>query len=238
MRRGRACISNFKWFTMKIFRLATAFLLLLACLPALALQPFTANYNASWKGVSADATITLSSAGNARWRYELGISNRLGSARQTTLFDEQDGIFRPLSGTDTVSVLFKNSRVDTSYDWAHHEARWTGNVKPERAGPVTLMDGDMDAMLLNLAIVRDVVAGKPLTYRLVDNGSARTQTYRVLGTETITVAGQARTATKIMRSSDNKQVIVWIVDGIPTPARILQRKNGKDELELTLRAVR
>jgi len=41
-----------------------------------------------------------------------------------------------------------------------------------------------------------------------------------------------------MRSSDNKQVIVWIVDGIPTPARILQRKNGKDELELTLRAVR
>ena len=223
---------------MKIFRIATAFLLLLACLPALALQPFTANYDASWKGVSADATITLSTAGNDRWRYELSINNRLGSARQMTLFDESGGAFRPLSGLDTAQLLFKRSRVETTYDWSRLEARWSGDVKPERSGPVPLMAGDLDGMLLNLALVRDVAAGKPLNYRLVDNGSARAQSYRVLGTETITVAGQARTATKIMRSSDNKQVIVWIVDGIPTPARILQRKNGKDELELTLRAVR
>ena len=204
---------------MKIFRIATAFLLLLACLPALALQPFTANYDASWKGVSADATITLSTAGNDRWRYELSINNRLGSARQMTLFDESGGAFRPLSGLDTAQLLFKRSRVETTYDWSRLEARWSGDVKPERSGPVPLMAGDLDGMLLNLALVRDVAAGKPLNYRLVDNGSARAQSYRVLGTETITVAGQARTATKIMRSSDNKQVIVWIVDGIPTPAR-------------------
>lgn len=223
---------------MKIFRITIAFLLLLACLPALAIQPFVANYDASWKGVSADATITLSNAGNDRWRYELSISNRLGSARQMTLFDERDGAFRPLSGTDTAQLLFKHSKVETIYDWSRLEARWTGDVKPERAGPVRLMAGDLDGMLLNLALVRDVAAGKPLNYRLVDNGSARAQSYRVLGTEQITIAGQVRSATKIMRSSDNKQVIVWIVDGIPTPARILQRKNGKDELELTLRTVR
>ncbi len=223
---------------MKIFRIAIAFLLMLACLPALAIQPFVANYDASWKGVSADATITLSNAGNDRWRYELSINNRLGSARQMTLFDESGGAFRPLSGLDTAQLLFKRSRVETTYDWSRLEARWSGDVKPERAGPVRLMAGDLDGMLLNLALVRDVASGKPLNYRLVDNGSARAQSYRVLGTEQITVAGQARTATKIMRSSDNKQVIVWIVDGIPTPARILQRKNGKDELELTLRAVR
>ena len=223
---------------MKIFRIAIAFLLMLACLPALAIQPFVANYDASWKGVSADATITLSNAGNDRWRYELSINNRLGSARQMTLFDESGGAFRPLSGLDTAQLLFKRSRVETTYDWSRLEARWSGDVKPERAGPVRLMAGDLDGMLLNLALVRDVASGKPLNYRLVDNGSARAQSYRVLGTEQITVARQARTATKIMRSSDNKQVIVWIVDGIPTPARILQRKNGKDELELTLRAVR
>lgn len=226
------------WSTMKRFRIATAFLLLLACLPAWAIQPFTADYDASWKGVQASARITLNSAGNDRWRYELSISNRLGSARQMTLFDENNGAFRPLSGLDTAQLLFKRSRVETTYDWSRLEARWSGDVKPDRTGPVRLMAGDLDGMLLNLALVRDVAAGKPLNYRLVDNGSARPQSYRVLGTETITVAGQARTATKIMRSSDNKQVIVWIVDGIPTPARILQRKDGKDELELTLRTVR
>ncbi|MCO5054716.1 DUF3108 domain-containing protein [Thermomonas sp.] len=223
---------------MKSFRITAALLLLLACLPAWAIQPFSADYDASWKGVQADAKITLSSAGGDRWRYELSISNRLGSARQMTLFDERDGSFRPLSGVDTVQVLFKKSRIETTYDWTRLEARWSGNVKPDRAGPVPLRDGDMDGMLLNLAIVRDVTANRPLNYRLVDNGSARAQSYRVLGTEQITVAGQPRTATKVMRGDDRKQVIVWIVAGLPTPARILQRKDGKDEMELTLRAVR
>ncbi|HRO63459.1 DUF3108 domain-containing protein [Thermomonas sp.] len=223
---------------MKSVRITAALLLLLACLPAWAIQPFSADYDASWKGVQADAKITLSSAGGDRWRYELSISNRLGSARQMTLFDERDGSFRPLSGVDTVQVLFKKSRIETSYDWTRLEARWSGNVKPDRAGPVPLRDGDMDGMLLNLAIVRDVTANRPLNYRLVDNGSARAQSYRVLGTEQITVAGQPRTATKVMRGDDRKQVIVWIVAGLPTPARILQRKDGKDEMELTLRAVR
>lgn len=223
---------------MKSVRITAALLLLLACLPAWAIQPFSADYDASWKGVQADAKITLSSAGGDRWRYELSISNRLGSARQMTLFDERDGSFRPLSGVDTVQVLFKKSRIETTYDWTRLEARWSGNVKPDRAGPVPLRDGDMDGMLLNLAIVRDVTANRPLNYRLVDNGSARAQSYRVLGTEQITVAGQPRTATKVMRGDDRKQVIVWIVAGLPTPARILQRKDGKDEMELTLRAVR
>ena len=225
-------------FPMKSLRITTILLLLLTCLPAWAIQPFIADYTASWKGVQADAKITLSNAGSDRWRYELSISNRLGSARQMTLFDERDGTFRPLSGVDTAQLLFKRSKVETTYDWSRLEARWTGDVKSDRTGPVRLMAGDLDGMLLNLALVRDVAAGKPLNYRLVDNGSARPQSYRVLGTEQITVAGQSRTATRIMRSSDNKQVIVWIVDGIPTPARILQRKDGKDELELTLRAVR
>ncbi len=222
---------------MKTLRI-TALFLLFACLPAWAIQPFIADYDASWKGVQANARITLSSAGNDRWRYDLNISNRLGSARQTTLFEERGGVFRPLSGTDTAQLLFKKSRIETTYDWSRGEARWSGDVKPERAGPVRLLDGDMDGMLLNLAIVRDVSAGRPLTYRLVDNGSARSQSYRVLGTETINVAGQSRTATRIMRGNDDKQVIVWIVDGLPTPARILQRKKGKDEMELTLRSVR
>lgn len=223
---------------MKSFRIAAALLLLLACLPAWAIQPFVADYDASWKGVQANAKITLSNAGGDRWRYELGISNRLGNARQMTLFEERNGTFRPLSGVDTVQVLFKKSRIETTYDWARLEARWSGDVKPDRVGPVPLREGDMDGMLLNLAIVRDVTAGRPLSYRLVDNGSARSQTYRTLGTETITVAGQSRTATKVMRGDDRKQVIVWIVDGLPTPARILQRKDGKDEMELTLRSVR
>lgn len=223
---------------MTLFRSTSLFALLLAVAPAWAIQPFAADYNANWKGVQASARITLSQASGNRWNYELSIDNQLGSARQSTVFEERNGTFRPLSGVDTTQLLFKKSRKNATYDWAQHEARWSGDVKSDRVGPVKLQDGDLDGMLLNLAIVRDVAAGKPLSYRLVDNGVARPQTYQNLGRDTVTVDGKPRSATKVARSSDDKQVIVWIVEGLPTPARILQRKDGRDDLELTLVSVR
>lgn len=223
---------------MNAFRPAALIALLLAASPAFAVKPFVADYDASWKSVQANARITLSSAGGNRWNYELSINNAIGSTRQVTTFDEQDGHYRPLSGSDTTQVMFKKSQKNATYDWAQREARWSGDVKPDRTGPVKLQEGDLDGMLLNLAIIRDVAAGKPLNYRLVDNGVARAQAYQNLGNETVTVEGQPRTATKVARSSDGKQVIVWIVDGLPTPARILQRKDGKDDLDLKLKSVR
>ncbi|HQY50355.1 MAG TPA: DUF3108 domain-containing protein, partial [Thermomonas sp.] len=137
----------------------------------------------------------------------------------------------------STQLLFKKMQKNATYDWTQNEARWTGDVKPDRSGPVKLQAGDLDGMLINLAIVRDVAAGKSMNYRMVDNGVARPQTYQNMGKDTVTIAGQPRNATKVGRDSDGKQVIVWVVEGIPTPARILQRKDGKDELELTLRSV-
>lgn len=223
---------------MSARRLFALLLLLLATAPAWALKPFVADYDASWKGVQANAQISLSRTAGDRWTYELVVSNQLGSSRQTTVFEETGGSFRPLSGVDATQVLFKRSQRNATYDWTQREARWSGDVKDDRAGPVKLEDGDLDGMLLNLALVRDVAAGKPLNYRLVDNGVARPQRFQNLGKDTITVAGQPRTATKVARTGDDKQVIVWVVDGLPTPARILQRRDGRDELELTLKSVR
>ena len=74
--------------------------------------------------------------------------------------------------------------------------------------------------------------------RQVENGVARQHSYRVVGTETVEVGGQQRTATKLSRSSEDKQTLVWVVDGLPVPARILQREGGKDALDLTLKSVR
>lgn len=222
---------------MKALRTALALSLLIATAPALAAKPFVADYTASWKGISANARISLSQAPGNRWNYELSVNNSLGSSSQVTIFDEQGDTLRPLSGVDTTQLLFKKIQKNATYDWSKREARWSGDVNADRAGPVKLQEGDLDGMLLNLAIVRDVAAGKPLHYRMVDNGIASPQTYQNLGKDTVTVDGQPRTATKVARNDDNKQLIVWVVDGLPTPARILQRKNGKDELELTLKSV-
>ncbi|HVQ32308.1 MAG TPA: DUF3108 domain-containing protein, partial [Lysobacter sp.] len=98
--------------------------------------------------------------------------------------------------------------------------------------------GDLDAMLVNLAIPRDLAAGKPLNYRMVDDGRAKPMTYQVAGKEAVTVGGKSQQATKVSRTDGNKQTIVWVVDGLPVPARILQRKDGKDEVDLRLNSVR
>lgn len=224
---------------MKLRRSTLLLALLLAALPAWAVKPFTADYQASvMGGISADAQMSLAPAGGDRWNYVLSVKSPVATLRQATLFEDRGGTWRPLSGNDSTQMLIKKSQKHANYDWDKGEARWSGDVKADRAGPVRLQDGDLDAMLLNLAIVRDVAAGKPLSYRLVDNGVARQQSYQNLGKDTVTVSGKPRSATKVSRTSENKQVIVWVVEGLPVPARILQRKDGKDELDLVLKSVR
>ena len=163
---------------------------------------------------------------------------RLQSAIRTNPFATNGGAWRPLANDDTSSLLIKKNSRQATYDWSAREARWSGDVKADRAGPVALRDGDLDAMLVNLAIPRDVSAGKALDYRMVDNGSARQLHYRVVGRETIQVGGKAQAATKVARASDGKEQIVWVVEGLPVPARILQRRDGKDEMDLKLRSIR
>ena len=224
---------------MKLLRRTALATLLLASLPALAVEPFVAVYQANVKGtIKANAQMTLSPAGGDRWNYVLSVTSPVASVRQATMFEAKGGVWRPLSGSDTTSMLVKKSQKNATYDWASGEARWSGDVKADRMGPVRLQEGDLDAMLLNLALVRDVGAGQPLKYRMVDNGVVRAQAYQTLGKETVTIAGKPREATKVSRTSENKQVIVWVVEGLPVPARILQKKDGKDELDLVLKSVR
>lgn len=218
-------------------RALAAVALTLASASALAIEPFTADYRASYMGMGADGQMKLVRAGDGRWRYSLDISNKLASLSQSTLFEVEDGTWRPLSGTDSSNILVKKSERQANYDWDAGVARWSGDVKDDRAGPVKLRPGDMDALMINLALVRDVAAGKPLHYRMVDNGRVKQLHYTVAGQEPIEVGGQTHQATKVVNTDGDKQTIAWIVEGMPVPARILQRKEGEDALELRVQAV-
>ena len=201
------------------------------------LKPFDADYIASYMGMGGDGHMSLAQSGG-QWKYTLRITSSLATLSQTTTFDEKDGQWRPLSGTDASAVLIKKVNKQAQYDWSKGEATWSGDVKPDRAGPVKLQPGDLDAMLVNLAIARDVAAGKPLRYRMVDDGRAKDMVYTVAGKETITVGGKSQQATKVQRTDGNKQTFVWVIDGMPAPARILQRKDGNDEVDLQLKSMK
>lgn len=206
--------------------------------PAWALQPFAADYKASYLGLTATGSMTLEPQGGDRWKYSLTITHPVAQLTQITVFEEAGGQWRPLSGTDASVLLVKKIRRYAVYDWSSAQARWSGDVKPERAGPVPLLPGDVDGLLMNLALVRDVAAGRPLNYRLVDEGRAKPMAFTVLGQETLTIGGQPRQATRVASVSGNRETLVWAVEGLPVPARVLQRKDGKDEIDLRIVSVR
>lgn len=206
--------------------------------PAAAIDAFSADYQANYMGMVGNGKMTLASEGGNRWKYTLAIRSNVANLTQSTVFEDRNGQWRPLSSNDSSLVLIKKVNKIATYDWAKGEARWSGDVKADRAGPVKLQAGDMDGMLINLAIARDVAAGKPLNYRMVEDGRAKPLSYQVAGKENITVQGKSRSATKVVRNDGDKQTIAWVVDGLPVPARILQRKNGQDEMDLTLQSMR
>lgn len=221
-----------------MLRAATLIALALPSLPALAIEPFTADYQASYMGLQANGTMSVVAQGNNRWRYSLNIRNQVANLSQNTVFDEKDGRYRPLSGSDHSLMLIKKKNVDATYDWDKREATWSGDIKPDRAGPVSLQAGDMDGLLMNLALVRDVAAGKPLNYRLVEDGRAKPMNYQIAGKESVTVEGKPREATKVVRGDGKRQIVAWVVPGIPVPVRIVQRENGSDTLDLTIKSLR
>jgi len=57
-----------------------------ASLPAMALQPFKADYLASYMGMQANGTMTLASEGAGKWRYSLKVKNQLADLSQSTVF--------------------------------------------------------------------------------------------------------------------------------------------------------
>ena len=218
--------------------LLAAVLLAGASAPALAVEAFTAQYSASALGMVGEGQMSVAPQSGNRWQYSLTVRNQAVDLSQKTVFDVQEGRMRPLSSSDSSRLLIKKKNVNTVYDWGKAQATWNGDVKPDRAGPVKLVAGDMDALLVNLAIVRDVAAGKPLTYRMVENGRAKPMNYQIAGKERITIGGKPQDATKVVRTDGDKQTIVWVVADAPVPARILQRENGQDTIDLTLKSWR
>lgn len=229
--------------TLSIRRAALLGLLLLASLPAAALEPFMASYQAYNAGkIAGSASIQLVQRPGTQWRIDLGVRGNRGLAglvglnvEQSTVFDNLDGQYRPLSHSTIKRALFNDRKVVGIYDWRTDTSRWTGDIKKERKQPVALRDQDLSALLMNLAVVRDAQPGQTLAYRVVESGRARDHAYEVAAAETVTVGQMSYEAMRVARTNGgNDETIFWVADGVPTPVRILQRENGADTIDLRL----
>ena len=219
-------------------------LLAFASLPAHALEPFVATYQAYYKGkLAGNAKMQVVQTNEDHWRVDLGIRGNRGFAgllglniEQSTVFDNVDGQFRPLSQATVRHALFMGKKMVGTYDWNARTAQWQGDIKKDRRAPLSLQPGDMSALLMNLAVIRDAAPGKHLDYRVVDNGRIREYQYVVSPEpETVTVEDLSYSALRVSRANGgNDETIFWVADGVPTPVRILQRENGQDGVDLRL----
>src|SRR3546814_20539491 len=97
---------------MKAFRmnkplLSAAALLLFASAPALAVEPFTANYQASYMGLNGIGTMTLEPQGDDRWQYTLSIGSGAIKLDHSTTYEDRYGQWRPTPGNDSSQLLIK-----------------------------------------------------------------------------------------------------------------------------------
>ncbi len=211
--------------------------------PAQALQPFVANYQVLRAGRTlGEATMQVVKGEGPRWRVDLGMrgTGLIGlagiNAEQSTLFDTIGETYRPLTQSTLRKALFTRKQTVGTYDWRSLRARWSGDVRKTRQAPVALQAGDMSGLLINLAVIRDAQPGKALSYRFVDDGRVRNHLYTVAPElETVAVGEIGYNAMRVTRvQSGNEETVIWVVDGVPTPIRMLQREDGVDTYDLRL----
>ncbi|WP_313420368.1 DUF3108 domain-containing protein [Stenotrophomonas sp.] len=221
----------------------------LPALPAMAwepppLQPFSATYQAFYKGKEAgDATMQVTHTGGNQWRVDMQVVGRRGFAsvlglnlEQSTVFDVRNGVYAPLSQSTVRKGLFLGKKAVGTYNWETGTAQWTGDVKKDRAKPIPLQPGDQSALLLNLSLMRDARPGVAMHYRYVELGKVRQHDYQAAAqTENVEVGDLSYNALRVYRTNGgNNETILWIANGVPTPVRILQREDGEDRVDLRL----
>ena len=213
--------------------------------PISQLSPFTGTYQAFYKGkLAGDATLALSRTGNNHWQVSLEVRGKRGFAGvlglnllQTTEFEEHNGQFRPLSQLTERRGLFLGKKVRGSYDWAKGTAQWQGDIERKRRAPVALQPGDLSALLINLAIMRDATPGAQMQYRYADVGRLRLHQYQADPATAVTeVSELSYDALRVQRSNSRPgdALTLWLANGVPTPIRISQREDGEDTIDLQL----
>lgn len=222
-----------------------AFSLLLPVAQAATLEPFVATYEAWYDGRRAGtATLRVAREEAPYWSIDMDVRADRGVAgivrlnlHQHTRFDVHGQLYRPLQQETRRRTLLFGRTARGEYDWHARTARWSGNISEHRTQPVPLEDGDLSALLVNLAVVRDAEPGRHLEYRLVDNGRARRHVYQVADEPEIVKVDDELSyhALRVERVQDGgDQMVVWVADRVPTPVRILDHDADGHGLDLRL----
>jgi len=194
-----------------LFTLAT--LLLPVSLTAAELQPFSASYTADWKQLpfTGKAERSLKQQADGSWKLDFSASMLVAGLTETSWLNLVNDTVQPLKYRYARKGMGRSKEIKHDFDW--QTLRVTGKDR-DKAVNVKLMQGMQDKSSYQLALQRDIAAGKTsMSYQVLDGDDLDTYDFRVLGEETVdTMVGSVDTI-KVERVRDPTQskriTILW-----------------------------
>lgn len=179
------------------------------------LKPFNATYAADWKQLpfsgTAERSLKPFKAEEGRWALSFKASMLVAAVSEQSELRLQQGNIQPLSYRYERTGLGKPKKSRQNYDWQSKEV--TGKEKKKHYS-LPLPDGTLDKSSYQLALQRDLAAGKKLlSYQVMDGNVLDTFDFRILGEEAIdTPAGRLNTV-KVERvrspEQSKRQTTLW-----------------------------
>ena len=180
-------------------------LLAIPAVQAADLQPFKASYTADWKQLpmSGSAERSLTKSDNGIWTLNFKASMLVASLNEESTLKIEKNALIPLTYHFERGGLGKAKKIDLDFDWA---AKMVTGTDQGDAVKVPLLSGMLDKSTYQLALQRDVEAGKKsMSYQVVDGNDVDTYDFRVIGPEVVETKAGKVDAIKVERVRDPTQ---------------------------------
>ena len=212
--------------------------------PSAALQPYTARYQVSYRGLSGGEIESSFRRGSAPgvWQYQTRVFPNLfgriavsAQARELSSMQVSPGGVRPLAfnfndGSDSSA---KDVRLE--YDWAGGKVTGTAEGKPV-SFPLT--PGTQDTASVQAAMILERLAGrKPQSFRIITGNKMRDYRYWLEGTQQVmTPFGQVEAEVWAnQRTGSNRVSKVWHAPSLGyVPVQAIQYRKGNPEVQMKL----
>jgi hypothetical protein len=208
------------------------------------MQPYTARYQVSYRGLSGGEIESSFKRGTAagQWQYETRVfPNLFGriavspEAREISTMTITSAGVRPMSFSFNDGSQSSTKDVRLNYDWAARTVTGDADGKPVS---YTLTPGTQDTASVQAAMIQERLAGrKPQMFRIITGNKMRDYRYWQEGTAQImTPFGQVETEVWANQRDGSKRVSkVWHAPSLGyVPVQAIQYNKGSPEVQMKL----
>lgn len=177
------------------------------------LQPYTASYSASVKGIPLEGqgTRTLSQNPDGSWSLTFSASAAFSGIEETSQFMVRDNRLETRNYHKQRTGLAKRPDLQASFDWRKGQVNWQ---QEDRQWSIDLLPDALDNLNYQLKLRMDLASspGTQLSYHIADDNKVYQRRFMVEAEEILnTNVGKLNTVRiKIIRENSNRATWIWL----------------------------